>query len=215
MKTLVAIPCMDMIHTKFIDALITSLMYADAYDIRFGASSLVYDTRNSFITQAIDQEYDRILWIDSDMTFAAEDVAYLSQDLDNGYDFVTGLCFKRRPPYTPCIFQSLELNTLDNGLKVPRAKVYEDYPKDKLFEVAACGAGMMMTSVSGLNRVAEQYGRWLFMPISGFGEDLSFCYRLKMAGERIYCDSRTEIGHVGDYVYDARMYERHRKETRQ
>ena len=208
MKILVAVPCLDMIQTQFVDCLFESMRFNEEYDIQFGASSLVYDTRNQFIDKAIDREYDRILWIDSDMKFDSQTLAYLNQDLDAGYDFVSTLCFKRRPPYSPVVFKTCDMDKTDHGVIIPRSKVYEDYPEDCLFECAAFGFGMVMMSVKGLKRIVERYGRLLFCPLTGFGEDLSFCLRAKSAGERLFCDSRAEVGHVGQYTFDSKMFKK-------
>jgi hypothetical protein len=36
----------------------------------------------------------------------------------------------------------------------------------------------------------------------GFGEDISFCLRVKELGKKMYCDSSVKMGHVGQFVYD-------------
>ena len=208
MKTLVAVPCMDMMHTQFVSSLM-SIRAKEGYEFEFGASSLVYDTRNQFIAKAIDGGFDRILWSDSDMVFTAADVAYLEQDMDHGYDFVCGLAFNRKPPFTPVIFSECFIDKNEAGQLIPTSTVMKDYPKDALFEVAAFGFGFVMMSVEGLKRIVDRYGRMLFMPHPGFGEDLSFCLRAHSAGEHLFCDSRTEIGHVGTYVYGKEQFERY------
>ena len=201
---------MDYLNTRFVSCLL-NLRLDDQYDIEFGAGSLVYDTRNDFIQKAIDGGYGRILWFDSDMTFDAATIAYLEEDLERGYDIVAGLAFKRRKPYTPVIFQTLELDKTDEGLIIPKAEVFTDYPKDCLFEVAGFGFGAVAMTMDGLKRVVDKYGPKLFMPYAGFGEDLTFCLRAKMAGEKLYCDSRAEVGHIGEFVYDSAFYEDTRK----
>ena len=68
MKYLVAIPCMDMMHTQFVCSLLSMPMFEQT-EIAFGANSLIYDTRNQFAEKAIKNGFDRVLWLDSDMTF--------------------------------------------------------------------------------------------------------------------------------------------------
>ena len=41
-----------------------------------------------------------------------------------------------------------------------------------------------------------------FMPVGGFGEDLSFCLRAREAGLKLYCDSRVRCGHVGNVIFN-------------
>lgn len=201
MKLLVAIPCMDMMHTKFVDSLIRAFKDYPEATIEFGASSLIYDTRNQFIAKALDGGYDRIMWIDSDMVFDASAIAYLNEDLDRGYGIVCGLYFKRRPPYTPTIYRDCALVTDDQGRLLPTVEVIKDFPEDKLFQVAAFGFAGVMMDVKALQKIVDKYGKLLFMPYGGFGEDLSFCLRARMAEVNLYCDSRATFGHVGEHIY--------------
>lgn len=207
MRTLIGIPCMDMMHTKFVASLV-GLKMGDDYEIRFGASSLIYDTRNSLLKYALDNGFDRMVQFDSDMFFGSYVLDLLHQDLDRGLGIVTGLCFKRKPPYTPAIFDRCELKHLDDKKVEPIAHCYYDYPEDSLFEVAACGGACVGFDMETVKKIVDQYGPYLYMPIGGFGEDLSFCLRARSAGQHIYCDSRIKLGHVGEFVYDENMYHR-------
>ena len=206
MKTLIAVPCMDMIHTKFASSLL-SLDKDEGMEVQFGASSLVYDTRNQFIAKVLDEEYDRLLFVDSDMSFTQTEVGFLFEDLDRGYDIVCALAFtKRQPKIHPVIFNRCELLHHADGRLEPACDIFLDYPKDCLFQVAAMGCGMVAMNVEAVRRIADKYGQKLFMPIPGFGEDISFCIRAQNAGEKLYCDSRASIGHVGQQIYDEKYY---------
>ena len=201
MKTLVAVPCMDMMHTQFVHSLL-SLKMNDAYEVRFGASSLIYDTRNSLLKYALDGGFDRVLWFDSDMTFKPDVLTYLNEDMDNGFDIVSGLYFKRKPPHTPVLFSRCDIIRHKNGMLEPVNDVYLDYPEMSIFEIAACGFGCVMMNMSAVAKAVEQFGMGLFIPVAGFGEDLSFCMRARKAGLRVWCDSRAKLGHVGEMVFD-------------
>lgn len=205
MKTLIAVPCMDMMHTQFVHSLLT-LRMTEEYEVRFGASSLIYDTRNSLIAYALDNDFDRVLWFDSDMTFGPDALVYLNEDMDNGFDVVSGLYFKRKPPYTPVLFKSCDLVKLDDGLLNPVNEIYLDYPEQSIFEIAACGFGCVMMNMAAVRKIVDQFGKMLFMPVAGFGEDLSFCIRARNTGVRIWCDSRVKLGHVGEMVFNEEYY---------
>lgn len=209
MRTLIGIPCMDMMHTKFVASLV-GLKMGDDYEVRFGASSLVYDTRNQLLQYALDNNFDRFIQFDSDMFFAPYVLEFLQKDLDQGLGIVTGLCFKRKPPYTPAIFDICDLETLEDKKLRPIAHCFYDYPVDSLFEVSACGGACVAMDMEAARKIVDKFGRYLYMPIGGFGEDLSFCLRARSAGQKIYCDSRIKLGHVGDYVYDENMYDRNK-----
>lgn len=196
MKTLIAMPCLDMVHTVFFKAVL-GLQRVDKVQFALSCSSLVYDARNTLARQAIAENYDRILWLDSDMDFAPDLLKRLSADMDEGREFVSGLYFKRKAPIKPVIYKEIGLyrSGVDETV-TPFAACYEDYPRDDIFEIAGCGFGGVLMSVDLVKRVADKYGL-PFSPIMGFGEDLSFCMRAQELGAKMYCDSRVKLGHVG------------------
>lgn len=199
MRTLIAIPCMDMMHTPFVISL-TGLQVKGEIKFAYSASSLVYDSRNGLARKAICERFDRVLWLDSDMRFSPDLFRKLSDDLDEGRDFVSGLYFTRKPPYKPVIFKKAGYEQINNGVK-PIAEAYYEYPKDSVFEVEAAGFGGVMMNASLLAEVEKNFGL-PFSPIMGFGEDISFCLRVKELGKKMYCDSSVKMGHVGQFVYD-------------
>lgn len=195
MKTLVAIPHMDMVPFSFMMS-VMRLMNVDETQITDRGSSLIYDARNRMAGQAVSQGYDRILFIDSDMVFKPDLLIKLSRDLDEGREYVCGLFFSRKPQFEPVIYKTLEYNTID-GIK-PEMKLdkYLDYPRDEVFEIAGSGFGAVLMTTDLINRVGEKFG-YPFSPVMGLGEDLSFCWRVQQLGVPMYCDSRVKVGHAG------------------
>lgn len=205
MRTLIAIPAMDMIHTIFFKSVV-SLDKVGETAFSLTSSSLVYDARNTLAKKAIEDKCDRILWLDSDMDFQPDLMKRLSADLDEGYEFVTGLYFKRKAPIQPVIYQEVGYYTHpDKNEVTPVALCYEDYPKDEIFEVKGCGFGAVMMTVDLMERVVAEFGA-PFSPILGFGEDLSFCKRVTHIGGKMYCDSRVKLGHVGQGTITEETY---------
>ena len=194
MRTLIAIPCMDMVHTIFMKAM---LSLERVGDVQYGlsCSSLVYDARNGLAKKAVDEGFDRILWLDSDMDFQPDLMKCLSADLDEGRDFVAGLYFKRKAPITPVVYSEVGY-WKDEDNVIPFAMPYHDYPKDSVFEIKGTGFGACMMTTEMVKKVMEQ-GGMPFSPMIGLGEDLSFCVRALQAGYKLYCDSRIKLGHVG------------------
>lgn len=204
MRTMIAVPCMDMVHTAFVEAL---LKLQPVGEIEFGitCSSLIYDARNVLAKKAIDAGCERILWLDSDMVFAPSLIRQLSADLDDGREFVTGLCFSRKNPIGPTIYKETGY-TKDGRELNPFATKYLDYPKDQIFEVAACGLAACMMTTKLIQRIYAEYGA-PFSPQPGFGEDLSFCIKCEQSGIPVYCDSRIKVGHVGNIIINEELYE--------
>lgn len=204
MKYLIAVPSHDMVHAKFT----RSLMELDKpQDTAFTMiiNTLIYTARNTIAQNAVKYGFDRVMWFDSDMTFPPDTMLRLAEDMDKGYEFVSGLYISRNEPIRPIIHKEVNWRVKDDGWIDSSAELYWDYPKDSLFEIAACGFGCCMTSVSLLKRMCDKYGS-PFYPLMGMGEDTTFCFRAKQDGGKIYCDSRIKCGHVGEYVYEEKDY---------
>ena len=201
MKTLVAIPCMDTVPVGFMRSVI-SLKMCGEVQFTFAQGSLIYDARNKLANIAIDGGFDRMLWLDSDMEFGPDTFRYLNEDLDQGLDFVTGLYFTRKVPIKPVAYSAVYADS--NG--VPHADEIREWPNDRLFEIKACGFGMVLCTVDLMKRIRDKY-HLPFSPAYGFGEDLSFCLRANQLGAKMYCDPRMPIGHIGQYTYSFNDYD--------
>ena len=195
MKTLIAVPCMDMVHTSFMKALIALERVGDTR-VSFTCSSLVYDARNALAKQAVTEGFDRVLWLDSDMVFEPNLLGRLGKQLDKGKEFCCGIYFKRKVPFTPTIYKEVSIAKSEEGHVIPTADAYLDYPRDDVFQVAGCGFGATIMTTDLINRVADNFGL-PFSPILGLGEDLSFCFKARQLGAELWCDSRVKVGHVG------------------
>lgn len=201
MKVLIAVPCFDMVHTDFMRCLI-DLEKPEGTVYTVIKNTLIYNARNTIAANAVKMGFDRIMWFDSDVTFDADTLVKLSQDMDKlKADIVTGLYFTRKTPIKPVIFDNLVYKVQDDGLVQSGATFYETYPHDTIFPVAGCGFGCVMTSVDLINKLGQKYGA-PFTPLFGIGEDLSFCHRATKEGAKIYCDSRIQCGHIGQVEFD-------------
>ena len=201
MKTLICIPAMDSVNTSFLRCL---LNLRPVGDVRFAItqSSLIYDARNLLAKQAIQGEYDRTLWLDSDMLFDSDLMERLSARMDEGHDLVTGLYFTRKPPYRPVLFKECRVNEAERKCNIVW---YDQYPSDSVFPIEACGFGGVMVTVELLKRIKEAYGT-PFSPISGWGEDLSFCMRAQGVGADMVCDSSAKMGHTAHVVINEETF---------
>lgn len=204
MKTLIAIPCMDMVHTSFMKSLL-KLIKVGEVEYGITCSSLIYDARNKLAGQAVTGGYDRVLWLDSDMFFAPDLLARLSEDMDEGREFVTAMYFKRKPPFTPVVYENLEYSTENDSIYV-KLDTYANYPQDSIFKIAGCGFGACLVTTDLINRVGSTFGN-PFAPLMGMGEDLTFCWRVSQLGAAMFCDSRIKTGHVGLMTVTEQTYQ--------
>lgn len=194
MKTLVAIPCMDQVPAMFCKSLL-GMRAVGEVEYSFTLGSLIYDARNKLADKAINEGFDRVLWLDSDMMFDIDTQERLHKRLDEGRDFVTGLYITRKRPYKPVIFKELAVHEIDGKL-YPEAVTYSDYPYESVFEIAATGLGCTMMTVDLLREVKNKLGL-PFSPVMGFGEDLSFALRCQDIGKKLWCDSSVKAAHIG------------------
>lgn len=188
MRVMVAVPCLDYIDADFVQSLV-KMNHVGEVDFQFLTGSLVYVSRERLSQLAIAMKADYVLWLDSDMVFGPELLADL---LDANVDICSGLCFRRRPPFTPVLYKTLRYGTK------PEDYVHEeylDYPIDSLFEVDGAGFGAVLVKTEVLKTVFDRYGN-TFEPMRGFGEDLSFCIRARQCGYKIWCNSKAKLGHV-------------------
>ena len=201
MKYLIAIPCMDMMHTNFVRSLV-SMRLAGNCEIALAISSLIYDARNHLAEKAVKGGFDRVLWLDSDMTFDRDIMERLAARLDEGRDFVSALYIKRKEPIAPCIYSAGDMDK-------PVNDTFDDYPQDAIFEIAACGFGGVMMTTELLQAVGSRFG-FPFSPLPLAGEDLSFCYRARALKRKLYCDSSIKMGHIGTTEITEETFQRER-----
>ena len=209
-KVMIAVPMMGTVCAEFF-ASAMNIQTTTETQMSMEVNSLVYDSRNKLSLKAIENDCDYILWIDSDMTFDRDVLIKLLQDAEElNADFITALFFMRSFPIKPVILKSLKWGQ-ENGEFFYGAELWEDYPRDQVFET--CGGGMACTlvKVSAIKEVAEHFGMSPFTPLPYLSEDYSFCWRLKQLGKKMYCDSRIKVGHVGSFLYDEAAYIRQKE----
>lgn len=201
-KTLIAMPAMSMMHTASAECFV-NMRKGNGVSFGITQNSLVYDARNDFAWNAINQGFERVLWIDSDMTYERYILERLYADMDDGdKQYVSALAFTRKLPTAPVVYSDL---TYDAVNYKAHAEPYYDYPIDSIFPIAASGFGAVMTSVNLLKQVWDKYGP-PFEPLPHMGEDISFCWRVKQLGVPMWCDSRVKVGHIGQVEFNEATY---------
>ena len=212
MKTLIAVPCMDMVPVGFVQSLLY-LEKGENISVYMKPNSLIYDSRNLISLYAIENGFDRVMWFDSDMMFTKDTLRMLHTDMDTGTRkrMVTGLYFRRNNDHTPVIFSEIgEPIHHPDGTIEKQVAGYDQYPQNTLFPVAGCGFGCVLTETSLLKDVWDTFGP-AFSPLPWCGEDISFCHRVNQLGEQIWCDSRIACGHIGTFVYTEDFYLKHKE----
>ena len=199
MKILIAVPCMDQVPFTFAQSLSTLEKIGEC-KLAMKAGSLIYTSRNSLAMMAIQMDADFVFWLDSDMVFKSDTLARMMDTLKkNDLDILTGLYFRRVPPYSPVLFEKLE----QNG-EITEFSEFNKIP-DELFEVGGCGFGCVLMKTDVFFDVQSKFGN-MFAPRGNNGEDVAFCIRARECGYKIYCDPSIVCGHVGYSVIDDQFY---------
>lgn len=199
MKTLIAIPCMDQVPVPFCHSL-AQLEKIGECSLMMKSGALVYMSRDQMAVTAIQNEFDYVMWFDSDMQFPPDTLKRLMKTMtENNYDILSGLYFRRVPPYSPVLFDKLEI-TGDTAVFTE----FKEIPKE-IFEVGACGFGCVLMKTDVFFDVQSRFGA-MFAHIGGNGEDTSFCWRARQCGYKVMCDPSLVCGHVGYSVVDDKFF---------
>lgn len=193
MKILLGMPSVGMIPSKTVISLLQTVKkgYVEPVIV---TGSLVYDSRDQIATFAVNEGYDYVLYVDSDMIFSADDLKKL---LAHDTDIVSGLYVTRHGENKNVAYSEIH-KRVDNPYKPPELiNDTRDYGYGK---IAACGFGFVLIKTGVLKTMFERY-RSLFEPKWGFGEDIAFCHRAKKCGYKIYIDRDVKIGHIGETTY--------------
>lgn len=195
-KTMIAVPCMDQMPMLFCQSL-ALLQKPENCVLAMQAGSLIYTSRNSLATKAIQMDADYVFWMDSDMVFKPDTLIRMLKTLEENpdIDILTGVYFRRVPPYTPTLFDKLQMNGT-----ICEWSEFKALPSEP-FEVGGCGFGCVLMRTEVLLSVQSKHGN-MFAPIGNNGEDLAFCMRARDCGYKIICDPSIVCGHVGYHVID-------------
>ena len=203
MKTFIAVPSLEYVPALFTQSLAMLKTGGDA-QVGFEVGSLVYVARNNLAHLAIDSGADQVLWLDSDMVFTPDFLERLTAvRKENDIDILTSLCFRRKYPFTPCIYDKLNY---DQALSKCFYTQFLSIPEER-FKVGGCGMAGCLMGTDVLMSVSSKFNGRMFDPLEGMGEDISFCWRARQCGYDIWCDPAISMGHVGQTVITRKYWE--------
>lgn len=153
--------------------------------------SLITNLREEIARFAVEENYEFVLFLDSDMTFPHDTLLRL---LAYNAPVVGCACVTRAVPAMPTAYLAPN-KPLDIRGQLPR-----------LMRVWRLGTGVMLIKTDVLRKIEEPRFEQFWMPDRRVwqGEDWGFCDKLEAVGVPIMVDvplSRM-IGHVGSYVFD-------------
>ena len=209
-KVLIAVPCMDQLPAQFAHSLATLTSYGIEdvqISVWFNLGSLIYTSRDQIAKRALSDEADLVMWFDSDMVFNPDTLTRMLKFIDAGADIVTGVYYRRTPPFTPTIFKTMDID--------PETGAAEWTPFDEIptepFEVAACGFGCVLMRTEVFVAVFAKFG-YMFTPIGNVGEDIALSWRARQVGYKIIADPSIKLGHVGHMIITEEYFKKYQSE---
>ena len=196
MRVLLGMPCMRSIPFKTVVSLLRTAKKG-AVEPFMVEGSLVYDSRDAIAKFAIENDFDYVLYVDSDMVFDSED---LNRLLAHNADICTGLYVTRNGENT-----NVAYSRVIKGRRFParESKLIVDTRSSGYDRVAACGFGFCLIRTEVIKCMLKRY-KSLFEPKWSVGEDIAFCLRAQECGYEVYIDRDVKLGHIGDIVYGDR-----------
>lgn len=193
MKVLLGMPCVKSIPTKTVGSLLNTVEkgFVDAMIVD---GSLIYDSRNDIARVAVDNDYDYVLYVDSDMVFDKDDLKRL---IEHNVGICSGLYLTRRGENKNVIYSKI-ITRRRFPFRAP--KLIHDNRSTGFGRIAACGFGFCLIQTSVLKTMFKHYKN-LFEPFKGVGEDIAFCIRARRCGFYTFCDRDVKLGHIGEIVY--------------
>jgi len=176
-SVMISIPCnYDFMYTKFVESL---LMLNKTTRTRYamGNQSRIDTCRNMLVENALKNNFEYILFLDSDM-YPQENT--LMRLLNCQKDIVGCLCFAKLPPFKPCF------GMVEEG----KAKAVLNFPK-KMFEVDMVGMGCTLIKTEVFRKMDKPYFQF-----GEFGEDFTFCLKAKEKGFKIFLDASNTCYHL-------------------
>lgn len=210
MNILIAVPSMDSVPAVFAQSL-AMLKKVGNCAVAFQVGSLVYESRNDLAKYAVQSEADYVLWLDTDMMFEPELLEKMMATLqEHDLDILTGIYYRRRHPFSPVLMKKLSI--AENNFC--EYENFNAYPEDGIFEVEGIGFGCVLMKSDVLMDIKATYNDW-FSPFGRVGEDLSFCWRARQTGHKIFADPSIQLGHCGQQIITKEFYEAFMKQKKE
>lgn len=194
MKILLGMPTTGMIPMKTVMSLLRTIK-KDVLEPMLIEGSLIHDSRDHIAKYGVENGFDYVLYVDSDMVYTAGDVESLVR---HNTDVVSGLYVTRHGEGNNVAYEKV-ITRQKNPYREP--KLIHDIKKTGYDEVEGIGFGFCLIKTSMLRDMFTKYPS-IFEPKWGLGEDLAFCYRARKMGYKIMLDRDVKVGHIGSTVYE-------------
>lgn len=194
MRILLGMPCVRQIPSKTVISLL-QVVDRDSVHPMLVEGSLIYDARDAIAKYAVENDYDYVLYVDSDMVFSQDDVKKI---ISHQADICSALYVTRHGEDKNVCYSKI-ITRRRFPFRMPQLIV--DTALSGYSPVAGVGFGFCAIKCSVLKSMFKRY-KSLFEPKWGVGEDIAFCIRAKKCGYEIFTDRDVKLGHIGEVVYE-------------
>jgi len=200
-------PCYDTMEPEFVGSLIASMDMLrerghEVCDWGFVRGTLPHFARNSLAAEALSEEVDVMVQLDTDHQWRSGDLVAAIECIGAGRADVVGFAHVTRsnqtlggdPFVSPKMLREKTLRAIQHA-----GVVY--------IEVASVGAGIFVVSRRALERLTETATRtrnglpMLFKMPDDTGEDFYFCEKWRELGEKVYCHRDAIVAHIGKTTF--------------
>jgi len=194
----------NMVPVEFLESMLAMKKPMKHMFVRASAYLGVDHMRNQLVEAAISYDCTHLLFLDTDHRHHPETIIkLLSLDLP----IVSGLSFKRLPPFEPTMYMG-EINSFETIM---------EWEPEALIEVDFVGAAAMLVKIDVLKEMKYPYFKFTKNPDPeikfDIGEDAYFCKQVKELGYKIYVDTALPNKHIGNVEVDQDFYEIFRNNT--
>ena len=190
MKILLAIPSARYIETECILSLF-AMKRKGKMEMLSPSGYAVDVSRNIIAKYAMENQFDYILWVDSDMIIPPDTLAKL---LSHDKDIVAGVYALKLLNNKDAVVKRFKQDE-DEYENVTIKEIRET--KD-LMKVDGFGFGCVLTKVSMFEKIPYPW----FIYTQEMGEDIYFCRKAQNEGYELWLDPTIRCGHIGQINYN-------------
>jgi hypothetical protein len=197
----IGIPCnFDYVLSEFMDSYVIMEKPPAFEYLRAKANMPIELLRNDLVVKAIRLNCSHLLMLDSDMIYPPNTFVRLFETMNKyDYDAVSGLIWRRYPPFDPLMFRG------DVG-----ALELVDYEESEIIEIDTTGTGCMLYNMRAFHTVKHPWFEIVDNPAREghiVGEDIGF--HLKMTagyGMRLAVDTQVTTSHMSLYCVNENAF---------
>jgi len=201
---LIAMPCYDCTNHSYTTSALFSLgklldskgILSDIVTI--SGESFLPTIRNKNANTFLHSEHTHMFSLDNDILFDPEAVLVL---LEMNVNFAAGAYRLKKPEIEHCFATNTQSNTDDEIFEVAYVGAgFQLLRKELFLNLIKSGLVRQFKGIQGTEPIWDFYSPivedGLFLP-----EDISFCRRCSMVGEKIWINKRINLGHFGGAIY--------------